>query len=241
MIVVKTRKEAIGVRHEDQAAFGAYLLEEWNDQSLKHDERREQIIVAARNHNFGWNEFDKNPRLDPKTRLPVQPKKLTPEEVYDIWIRGSRHFLGKDPYVALLLTHHAYTLHEHTQNRTGIWEEFFVKLAQQRGRLRDALGLTHNDIEHGYSYLRMSEWFSLNYLTKPKLGAERPIVYAGYKVTRQEDQLRIRPYPFVKKNLTFEMPVIVLDRKGYDSQEELQAALEVEPEMRTITINPLEL
>lgn len=240
MIVLKTRKEAIGFRHEDQAAFGAYLLEEWNDQNLKHDERREQIIMAAGELNIGWREFDENPRLDPKTKLPVAPKKLTPEEVYEIWMRGSRHFLGKDPYVALLITHHAYTLHEHTQNRTGIWEEFFVKLAQQRGRLRDALGLTHNDIEHGYSYLRMAEWLSLNYLTKPKLGAERPMIYAGYKVARQEEQLRIRPYPFVRQGLTWDMPVIPLEKKGYASQAALKKALKTE-EIRTIVINPLEL
>lgn len=239
MIVTKTRKEAIGVRHDDQAAFGAFLLEEWNDHSLKHDPRRRQIITATRNHNNGWVEFDRNPRLDEKTGLPVDPKKLTPEEIYEIWMRASERFIEEDPYVALLITHHAYTLHEHTQNRKGVWEDFFVTLARRRGKIRDELGLTHNDIEHGYSFLRMAEWFSLMYLTKPKLGAERPVVYAGYKVARRDDELLIRPYPFVEQRLTWQIPVIPLEKKGYAKQADLKKALKKD-EMREIVINPLE-
>lgn len=240
MIVTKTRKEVIGVRHDDQAAFGAFLLEEWNDHNLKHDPRREQIITATRLHNNGWIEFDEDPRLDPKTNLPVEPKKLTPEEIYAIWMRASERYLEEDPYVALLITHHAYTLHEHTQNRKGIWEDFFVTLARRRGRIRDELGLTHNDIEHGYSFLRMAEWFSLMYLTKPKLGAERPVVYAGYKVARRENKLLIRPYPFIEHDISYQIPVVLLDRKGYAKQGDLKKTLK-SGETREIIINPLEL
>ena len=140
MIVTKTRAETIGIRQEDQAAFSAFLLEEWNDQALKHEARREQIIRATRECNTGFREYDAAPRMDPKTKLPVDYRKITPEEVNEIWMRASERFLDDDPYIALMITHHAYTLHEHTQNRTGVWKDFFVTLAQRRGRIRDELG-----------------------------------------------------------------------------------------------------
>lgn len=239
MIVLKSRAEAIGITQEDQAAFSAALLEEWNDQSLKHEPRREQIIRATRECNNGFREYDAAPRIDPKTNLPVDYRKITPEEINEIWMRASERLLDDDPYVALLITHHAYTLHEHTQNRTGVWKDFFITLAQRRGRIRDELGLTHNDIEHGYSYLRMANWFAKSYLTKPKLGSEKPVIYAGYKVTRADDELRIRPFPFVD-DLTFTMPVIPLDKRGYGSEEEMQKALKKREE-RVITVTALEL
>jgi hypothetical protein len=240
MIVTKTRQETIGIRQEDHAAFAAFILEQWNDHSLKHDEQRELIITAAREHDNGWREFDAAPRLDTKSRLPVDFKKITPEETYEIWMRGSQRFIDEDPYLALLITHHAYSLHEHTTNRTGIWKEFFVTLAQQRGRLRDSLGLTHNDIEHCYSYIRMADWLSLMFCCNPKLGAQRPATYAGYKVTRIDNTFRFRPYPFGGAHVRYELPVYPLEPKGYDDPKGLKKDLK-KPQMREIVIMPLEL
>ena len=240
MIVTKTRKEVIAIKQEDHAAFAGFLLERWSDHGFKHDEQRETIIRATREHDNGWREFDAAPRIDSKTKLPVNFKKIEPEETNDIWIRGSQRFVKDEPYVAMLITHHAYALHEAKHSRSGIWNEFFTTLARQRAFLRDSLGLTRNDIEHSYSFLRMADWFSLKYCSEPKLGAGRPAIYAGYKVMRDEHVFRFRPYPFIDHDIRYEMPVYVLNRKGYESTEELQKDLEI-PEMREIILNPLQL
>ncbi len=241
MIITKTRKEVIAIKQEDHAAFAGFLLERWSDHGFKHDERREAIIRATGQHDNGWKEFDAAPRIDEKTGLPVDFRKITPEEIHDIWMRGSQRFVVEEPYVAMLITHHAYSLHEHAHNnRSDIWKDFFVTLARQRAFLRDSMGLTHNDIEHGYSFLRMADWFSLKYCTEPKLGAARPAQYAGYKLVREEDEFRFRPYPFIDHDIRYELPVYVLNKKGYKSTAEAQEDL-AEPEMREITLNPLEL
>ncbi|MCE2503634.1 MAG: DUF3891 family protein [Chlorobi bacterium] len=240
MIVTKTREEVIAIKQEDHAAFAAFLLERWSDHGFKHDERREAIIRATSEHDNGWGEFDAAPRIDNKTRLPVNFKRVTPEETNEIWMRGSQRFVKEEPYVAMLITHHAYALHESAHKRSGIWNDFFVTLARQRAFLRDALGLTHNDIEHSYSFLRMADWFSLKYCSEPKLGANRPDQYAGYKVMRDDNTFRFRPYPFIDHNIGYELPVYVLDRNGYKSREDVQKDFQV-PEMREIILNPLEL
>ena len=240
MIITKTRKEVIAVKQEDHAAFAGFLLERWSDHGFKHDPRREVIIRATELHDNGWREFDAAPRLDSKTGLPVDFRKITPEETSEIWMRGSQRFAVEEPYLALLITHHAYALHEHAHNRAGVWNDFFVTLARQRAFLRDSLGLTHNDIEHGYSYLRMADWFSLKYFTEPKLGATRPAQYAGYKLVREDDSFLFRSYPFIEHGIRYQIPVYVLNKKGYKSEAELQEDLQ-EPEMREIILNPLGL
>lgn len=240
MIITKNRKEVIAIKQEDHAAFAAFMLERWSDHGFRHDPQREAIITATREHDNGWHDFDAAPRINPKTKLPVDFKNINDEETYAIWVGGSQKFIEQDPYVALLITHHAYSIHEHAHNRAGIWKEFFVTLAKQRGGLRDQLGLTHNDVEHGYSFLRMMDWFSLMFCSTRTLGHIRPALYAGYKLKRDEDAFLFRPYPFAERELHYRMPVYRLNPKGYNTTEEAQQDLQ-EPTMWDIHINPLEL
>ena len=240
MIITKQRKKITAIKQEDHAAFAAFLLERWSDHGFKHDPIREAVIKATGEHDNGWREFDAAPRINPKNRLPIDFKNLSPEETFEIWMRGSRRFIDEDPFVALLITHHAYAIHEHTHNRSGVWKEFFTSLAQQRGQLRDQLGLTHNDVEHGYSFLRMMDWFSLMFCSNLKLGNARPAQYAGYKVKRDGSSFLFRPFPFVERAMVYQLPVYMLNPDGYDSTEEAQNDLQ-KPTYLEITINPLEL
>lgn len=240
MIITKHRKETVAIKQEDHAEFAAFMLERWGDHGFRHDPKRDAIVMATREHDNGWREYDAAPRINPKTKLPVDFKSTSPEETFDIWLRGSRRFIDEEPYVALLITHHAYSLHEHTHNRSGAWKEFFITLAKQRGLLRDSLGMTHNDVEHGYSFLRMMDWFSLMFCSNRTLGHARPAQYAGYKVKRDEDTFLFRPFPFADRELHYTMPVYVLKSRSYATTADVQRDLET-PESWEIVISPLEL
>ncbi|MCC7439923.1 MAG: DUF3891 family protein [Armatimonadetes bacterium] len=239
MIIQKHKRQITAIRQEDHAAFAAFLLEHWLDHGFPHHPDREAIIRATREHDNGWHQFDAQPRLDAKTKLPVDFQRVTPEETFQIWMEGTARFAETDPLVALLITHHAYTLHEHIHRRTGIWQEFFVGLAKRRGALRDSLGLQHNDIERLYSYLRMADLLSLQFCMNRTLGAERPERYAGYAYRRDANQFQFRPYPFTSRRLTYALPTYPLERTGYNDVSELQAAMQ-KPVIEEITIAPLE-
>jgi len=239
MILQKNRKQVIAIKQEDHAAFAAFLLENWSDHGFPHDPDREQIIFATKVHDNGWKEYDANPRLDQRTQLPIDFMHVNAEETYEVWMRGSKKYVEKDPLVALLITHHAYALHEHAHRRDGVWKKFFIELAQQRATLRDQLGLVHNQVERIYSFLRMADWFSLSYCLDPKLGAEKPAKYAGYSVRRDGSTFQFRPYPFHSRELHYKLPFYPLDKTGYASQAKIQAALK-KPSYEEIHILPLE-
>jgi len=239
MILQKYKRQITAIRQEDHAAFAGFLLEHWLDHGFPHHPNREAIIRAAHQHDNGWHQFDATPRLDPKTKLPVDFQRITPEETFQIWMEGSQRFVESDPLVALLITHHAYALHEHISRRIGIWQEFFTNLAKRRAALRDSLGLQHNDIERLYSYLRMADIFSLQFCMNRALGAERPERYAGYNYRRDGNQFQFRPFPFTSRQLVYRLPTYPLERTGYDDPQALQAAMK-KPVMEEIAILPLE-
>lgn len=239
MIVERNRSGAIGIKQEDHAKLAGFFLQNWSDHAFPRDPDREKILLATCEHDNGWQEFDAAPRLDAKTHLPVDFLHMTGEETYEIWKRGSERYLESDPFVALLITHHAYTLNEHNHRKPGIWKQFFVEFARQRARLRDQLGLAHNDVERAYSYLRMMDYFSLFFCTHGLNEPDAVEKYGGYTFRRDGSELLFRPYPFARKGLTHQLPYYAFPKGGFANEEDAQAALKT-PSFQEVIINPLE-
>jgi hypothetical protein len=239
MIVQRQRSGKLAVKQEDHAALAAFILENWAAHSFPNHPDRDRIILATRCHDLGWKKFDATPRLDAKTHLPVDYTKITPQEATAIWTEASEKFIEREPFVALLITHHAYTLHEVTSRRDSKWKQFFIDFARRRAALRDQLSLTHNEVEHPYSFMRMAVWFSMQFCLEPKLGDERPERYAGYGVKREENGYLFRPYPFASRKLVYTLPVYPMPPKGFASEKELKSALK-KPDSIEIVFGPLE-
>lgn len=239
MIVQRQRGGKLAVKQEDHAALAAFILENWAAHSFPNHPDRQRIIDATREHDLGWKTFDANPRLDAKSHLPIDYTKINPQEATAIWTEAAEKFLTSDPFVALLITHHAYTLHEATSRRDSKWKQFFIDFARRRAALRDDLGLTHNDIEHPYSFIRMADWFSLQFCLEPNLGIDKPERYAGYTVRREENTYLFRPYPFSSRQLRYSLPVYQLPPKGFETEKAVKAFFK-KPTMVDIVFGPLE-
>lgn len=239
MIVQRQRSGKLAVKQEDHAALAAFILENWAAHSFPNHPDRDRIIIATREHDLGWRKFDANPRLDAKSHLPVDYTKITPAEATTIWSEAADKFIKTDPFVALLITHHAYTLHEVTSRRDSKWKQFFIDFARRRAALRDGLGLTHNEIEHPYSFIRMADWFSLQFCLEPKLGEEAPERYAGYTVRREGDRYLFRPYPFTSRQLFYTLPVYPMPPKGFATEKEVRSAMK-KPQSIDIVFGALE-
>jgi hypothetical protein len=238
MILQRTPEGTLAIKQVDHAALAAFFLEHWSDHNFAHDPERELIILATRDHDNGWEEFDDKPVLDPETRLPLDFTNVGVEESTRIWQRGTEKYLDTEPFIALLITNHAYSIHENTHKRDPAWKGFFTEFAQQRAELRTRLGLTQPQVERAYSYLRMMDWISLAYCLRYDLGAEKPEQYSGYNIRRTGNELLLRPYPFDAKDLRFQLPVYRMRDEGYDDTPSLQAAFE-QPQYLEVVLNPL--
>lgn len=238
MILQHTPDGILAIKQEDHAAFAAFLLDHWSAHNFLHDPEREQIIFATREHDNGWGKVDDAAKVDPATGLPLPFTDITADQALDIWRRGSRKYIDSDPFVALLITHHAYSIYEQGNKRNPEWKPFFTEFAQQRAELRNRLGLDHPHVERAYSYLRMMDWFTLAFCMNHELGTERSEQYAGYNFKRAGSEFLFRPYPFDAKDIVYRLPVYPLQPEGYENDRALRAALK-KPHYLEVLLNPL--
>lgn len=238
MIIRATADGPIAIRQQDHAAFAAFLLEHWSDHGFPNDADRDRIIAATRDHDDGWIGIDDGPTRDPATGLPLSFASVSPEQAMTIWRAATRELLVKDPWQALMITHHAYSIHELGHKREPEWKEFFTEFARQRAGLRNRLGLAHPDVERAYSYIRMADWFSLRFCMEASLGQEKPETYGGYSFRSDGSVFQFRPYPFDEQGLSYDMQVCRLRPGGYARAADLRAALS-RKETLSISLSPL--
>lgn len=239
MILRPTENGHVAVRQDDHAAFAAWLLEHWIDRTFRNEPHREAILRAARLHNNGWCAVDDAPTRDPDTGLPVNFVDVTPEQALDIWRRGTDALMD-DPFVELLVVHHAYSIYETTRKRVPEWKAFFTEFAQRRARLRSRLAVDHPELEHAYSFLRMADWLSLAWCMRPEPWEERPEQYAGYRFRREGEGFLFTPWPFDARELRYELPVARLRAEGYRTRPLLERAL-AQVESEAIVLSPMAL
>jgi hypothetical protein len=239
MIIQRHPAGTVAIRQADHAAFAAFLLEHWSDHNFPMNPLRDDIILATREHDSGWQKFDAAPRIDGSTHLPVDFMAINAEEAHDIWRKSSAKYLEINPFVALLITHHAYAINETTHRRAAVWKPFFTELAQLRAELRTLLGMTQNEVESSYSFLRMADWFSLAICASPEFGIEKPEKYGGYLSRREGDRYLFRPYPFDERELRYRLPVYPMREGGYRDTAAVRADLK-KPAHQEIVLNQLE-
>jgi len=239
MILRPAGNEMVAVRQDDHAALAAWLLEHWIDRTFRNEPRRESILRAARLHDNGWKDLDDAPTRDSATGLPVNFTDVTPEQALDIWRRGTDALMD-DPFVELLVVHHAYSIYETAYKRVAEWKAFFTEFAQRRARLRSRLGVDHPELEHAYSFLRMADQLSLAWCMKPEPWDERPVQYAGYRFRREGEGWLFTPWPFDTRELRYDLPVARLRAEGYRTRPLLARALAT-TETETILLTPMAL
>jgi len=226
------------ILQDDHAALAAFMLEHWSDHKFGDDPEREKIIRATRDHDNGWRADDALPSRDPQTGLPIPFNRIDPDKATTIWRRGTDRYLEDDPWHALMITHHAYSVYELSHKRDPAWKEFFTEFARQRAALRSRLGLSHPDVERAYSYLRMADWFSLRFCMEPTFGMVKPDTYGGYSFRNTGEEYQFRPYPFDAQGRTFHLPAYELDPAGYRSDKELRQAF-IDPIAIDVHLAPL--
>src|SRR5262249_22207989 len=84
-------------------------------------EPREEVCVAAEQHDLGMAAWEGRPTLNPKTRLPRSFMELTLDKHLEIWWSAAPLVQTQSPYAALLESMHGPSLYERSSlTRTDI-------------------------------------------------------------------------------------------------------------------------
>lgn len=109
------------ISQPDHAAAAGYLAAHWGNGEFARPARyapcpdperlRAETVLAIAEHDNGWWEWEADPQIDPADGLPLDLTSLTQSDGLQRWRLGVRRFRDNHPYVALLISRHAYWLH----------------------------------------------------------------------------------------------------------------------------------
>lgn len=219
MIVVEDGSSLLLVTQPDHARFAAELLALWRADGLPEHPRRERLLRAVREHDNGWQEADSAPRVDPASGRPHDFLSFPLAPRLEVWERGTERFLADEPYVALLVAHHALALHPPERQEPG-WVELLDRLEESREDLEERAAVTADQVAQDYRFLELADALSLAVCNRWSQPVERPGICGVFEA----DHLRLDPFPLAGAT-SFEIPVRHIPDRRYAGDADLGGEL----------------
>src|SRR5216684_1922868 len=104
MIVQEQGDELVLIRQTDHAVLSGFLAREWGNELFGRPEPFESLWLADSEHDNGWQEWELQPEIDPKTRLPYSFMSLPTDAHIQLYQRGIDRAVKCDRYAGLLVS-----------------------------------------------------------------------------------------------------------------------------------------
>lgn len=130
MIVQEQGDELVLIRQTDHAVLSGFLAREWGNELFRRPEPFESLQLAATEHDNGWREWELQPQIDPKTRLPYSFMSLPTDAHIQLYQRGIERVVQNDRYAGLLVSLHASGLYDRARATIPGYSAKYVKSAE---------------------------------------------------------------------------------------------------------------
>src|SRR3982074_19822 len=98
MIVQDQGDELVLIRQTDHAVLSGFFAREWGNELFQRPEPFESLCLAASEHDNGWREWELQPQIDPKTRLPYSFMSIPTDTHIELYQRGIERVVKADRY-----------------------------------------------------------------------------------------------------------------------------------------------
>jgi Protein of unknown function (DUF3891) len=127
MIVQEQGDQLILIRQTDHAVLSGFFAREWGNDLFQRPEPFESLLLAASEHDNGWREWELQPIIDPKTRLPYSFMSLPTDAHIELYRRGIDRVVRSDRYAGLLVSLHASGLYNRARATIPGFSAKYVK------------------------------------------------------------------------------------------------------------------
>ncbi len=127
MIVREQGDELVLIRQTDHAVLSGFFAREWGNELFQRPELFESLWLAASEHDNGWQEWELQPEIDPKTRLPYSFMSLPTDAHIQLYQRGIDRAVKCDRYAGLLVSMHASGLYDRARATIPGFSAKYVK------------------------------------------------------------------------------------------------------------------
>jgi hypothetical protein len=260
------------VTHPDHARLAGAFAERWGNDLFLSPEPREHVLRGIARHDDGWAARDAVPQITRQGKPSAFSTELVGkysgfEEIdlvdyLAVRDRAVRLIAAEDPYAAVLISMHTYSLLNDHADRSTIVQAQLPLLDQFLGgqkALQESLRTqiasnpnlkpehkTENAILDHFRLLQANDYLSLLTCVDfqkpvellhalPARGGKRIAIQARAVGTRH---FVLDPYPFAERSLTFQFPARHAKGKLFSSAKELQDAFVAAPvEMLSVTVS----
>ena len=234
MLLCGDGDDLIAVGQPAHAWVSGQLARAWGNDRFGTPEPREEVCLAAEQHDVGMAAWEVRPTLNPTTGLPRSFMELTLDEHLEIWWSAAPLVLPQSPYAALLVSMHGTALYERRDlERLTPADADRVRtfLAGQRAlqeQLRDRLDADRDQVRRNQRLIWAWDSLSLGLL----LGWA-PFTLARVPTAGGETDIEVRdgsldPWPFATPEVTLRYDGRPLGGP-YADEETMRVALAAAP------------
>jgi hypothetical protein len=129
MMVAEHPDGHLVVTQPAHAWLSGQLARAWGNERFGRVEPREEVCLAAEQHDVGMTAHDSSPTLDPETGLPTTFMRMDLEAHLRMWTEGPERVLVQSRYAALLTSMHGSALYQGRRGEPRVAEFLAVRRA----------------------------------------------------------------------------------------------------------------
>lgn len=254
MIIREQGDQLLLIRQTDHAFLAGFLAKEWGNDEFPRPEPFESFCLAVGEHDNGWSEWELQPTLDEKSRLPYSFMSVPTDEHIALYQRGIERLVKVDHYAALLVSMHCVGLYDRARatmpgfsakyvksTETALVSEFVQRLRLQQLRLKVDLRanpatkdlVVEETLKGNFERLEALDRLSLHLCLNPLENCTIDAVPAdggGREVDldlRSEggNVLTLAPYPFKREVLELSILARRIPKRVYVDEVDFQKTL----------------
>ena len=254
MIIQEQGDHLVLIRQTDHAVLAGHFARELGNDAFAPPQPQESFVLAAIEHDNGWNEWELLPEIDPVTFLPYSFMSIPTSEHIELYQRGIERVVKVDHYAGLLVSMHCLGLYDRTRatmpgfsakyvksHESQAVNDFLQALRLQQLRLKVDLRADSrmNDfadekwLQANSLRLEALDRLSLYFCMGPLDGATIDAVPADYQGNEVDWNLQpegsnavtLEPYPFRRDPLEVSILARRIPRRRYSDVGDLQKTL----------------
>ncbi len=252
MLLRPTDEGLLAIGQASHAWISGQLARVWGNAEFGAVVPREEVCLAAEQHDVGMAEWDLRPALDDETGRPRDFMHLPVSTHLGLWRAAPHKLLTQSTYAALLCSMHGTALQRFRDLDAlppADADDVRAFLGEQRDlqeRLQAALGRDEEEIDRNQRLIWAWDALSLALCLDWAPYTQRDVPTAGGGATElrlTDDDLgggcALDPWPFVTDTVTVHAEGRLLDAHEYPDEAALHAALEAAPVRRlTFSLRP---
>jgi hypothetical protein len=231
----------VAIGQASHAWLSGQLARAWGGEAVAPLHPREEICLAAEQHDVGMAMWDLAPTLNPDTGRPRSFLQMDLAVHLALWSAAPSRLLSQSRYAALLVSRHGTILYGRSDlgamapERAGPIREFLAEGGALQARLAAELGAPAEEIERNGRLIFMLDWLSLALCLDWEEGETPVVALAGgdgpLRYVPTPEGATLEPWPFAAP----EVHVACEGRRlagRYDDEAAMQSALAAAPLVR---------